>query len=112
MNFFGPLPDKFTEIVDEERATMAMQLKGYVESMSSAQRKPFARAEDAVLTKETRQFLCRIMKLDPRDRPTANQLLGDEWFDGIQVATLLTTMAVPASMWLKITQVILPEYVP
>ncbi|KAG5288876.1 hypothetical protein I7I50_01387 [Histoplasma capsulatum G186AR] len=83
MNFFGPLPDKFTEIADEERATMAMQLKGYVESMSSAQRKPFARAEDAVLTKETREFLCRIMKLDPRDRPTANQLLEDEWFDGI-----------------------------
>lgn len=71
------------EIADEERAAMAMQLNHLVKSMSSAQRKPFARAEDDVLSVETREFLCRIMKLDPRDRPTANQLLEDEWFDGI-----------------------------
>lgn len=43
--------------------------------------KPFARAVDDVLTHEHRRFLGRIMKLDPRDRPTAKELLQDEWFE-------------------------------
>jgi serine/threonine protein kinase len=32
------------------------------------------------ITKEGRDFICRIMKLDPRDRPSARELLQDEWF--------------------------------
>ncbi|EEP78590.1 predicted protein [Uncinocarpus reesii 1704] len=82
INLFGPLPKKFAEIADEERADMAMQLNDYVERMSSKQRKPFALAEDARLSGENREFICKIMKLDPRDRPTAEELLKDKWFNG------------------------------
>ncbi|EZF20226.1 hypothetical protein H112_05261 [Trichophyton rubrum D6] len=54
---------------------MATQLIYYVENLSSERRKPFAQAEDETeLSNEIRGFLCRIMKLDPRDRPTAIQL--------------------------------------
>ncbi|OAX85324.1 hypothetical protein ACJ72_00289 [Emergomyces africanus] len=56
VNFFGPFPAKFNE-------------------------KPFAQAEDDVLSVEIRTFLCSILKLDPRDRPTASELLDNEWFN-------------------------------
>ena len=35
---------------------------------------------ETVLYKEDRTFICKIMKLDSRDRPTAQELLQDEWF--------------------------------
>jgi casein kinase II subunit alpha len=44
-------------------------------------RKPFRLAEGEELTVEDRTFLCKIMKLDPRGRPMARELLEDEWFD-------------------------------
>jgi casein kinase II subunit alpha len=41
--------------------------------------KPFAKAEDKELAEEDRTFICKIMKLDPRDKPTARELLQDPW---------------------------------
>jgi casein kinase II subunit alpha len=32
------------------------------------------------MTGEDRQFVARILKMDPRERPTARELLKDEWF--------------------------------
>ncbi|KAK2808717.1 hypothetical protein FQN50_004388 [Emmonsiellopsis sp. PD_5] len=82
VNFFGPFPGKFNELVpDEERQGMVAKLNDYFQSLGPGVRKPFAQAEDAVLSVETRSFLCRILKLDPRDRPTASELLEDEWFN-------------------------------
>lgn len=40
--------------------------------------KPFMAAQD--ITDGDKKFLSRVMKLDPRDRPTAGELLNDEWF--------------------------------
>lgn len=45
--------------------------------------KPFAQAVDKELSKEDRAFICRIMKLDPRERPTARELLEVPWLQGI-----------------------------
>ena len=42
-------------------------------------RTPFSRASSAEIEKEDRDFICKIMKLDPRDRPSAKELLQDEW---------------------------------
>ena len=42
---------------------------------------PFARISEREVSKEDKKFILRIMKLDPRDRPSAQQLLDDEWFD-------------------------------
>ncbi|KAL9102619.1 MAG: hypothetical protein Q9163_002263 [Psora crenata] len=41
---------------------------------------PFSVSEDEELLKEDRDFIMRMMKLDPRDRPTAKDLLQDGWF--------------------------------
>jgi hypothetical protein len=81
-NFLGPFPEKFKEIAAEEKAGMAMQLNAYVENLESKDRKPFALAADSELSAKDRKFICKIMRLDPRDRPMANELLGDEWFNG------------------------------
>lgn len=42
--------------------------------------KPFANASKEEISAEDKEFILKIMKLDPRDRPSAKQLLGDEWF--------------------------------
>ena len=36
---------------------------------------------DEELSQKDKDFLLGIMKLDPRDRPTAKELLQDEWFE-------------------------------
>jgi serine/threonine protein kinase len=46
-------------------------------------RKPFSQVEDKEITPEDRAFLCDIMQMDHRDRPTAKALLKHDWFDGL-----------------------------
>ncbi|RMZ78548.1 hypothetical protein DV737_g3824, partial [Chaetothyriales sp. CBS 132003] len=43
--------------------------------------KPFYLVTGREIPPADRDFVLKIMKLDPRDRPTAEQLLEDEWFD-------------------------------
>ena len=43
-------------------------------------RKCFHLSTDKELSEEDKIFICKIMKLDPRDRPTVKKLLHDEWF--------------------------------
>lgn len=59
------------------------------------QRKPFQRISRTEIRHRDRDFICKIMKLDPRDRPTVQELLEDEWFqevdeDGGPVRVLTT----------------------
>ncbi|KAG4444420.1 hypothetical protein IFR05_000011 [Cadophora sp. M221] len=42
--------------------------------------KPFRQVTRREIPPADRDFILKIMKLDYRDRPTANQLLEDEWF--------------------------------
>lgn len=42
--------------------------------------KPFEYITDREITNEDKAFILKLMKLDPRDRPTAKELLHDEWF--------------------------------
>jgi serine/threonine protein kinase len=41
---------------------------------------PFALKDSKEVSDADKAFLLRIMKLDPRDRPTAQELLQDQWF--------------------------------
>ena len=43
--------------------------------------KPFTLASQKEISKEDKEFILKVMKLDPRDRLTAKELLTDEWFD-------------------------------
>ena len=65
--------------MDQERqelvaATIDLINKEYLEL-------PFERSTDPYLTEADKMILLKNMKLDPRDRPTASELLEDEWFD-------------------------------
>ncbi|KAK3899873.1 kinase-like domain-containing protein [Staphylotrichum tortipilum] len=42
--------------------------------------KPFACAGPGEIPPADREFVLKVMKLDPRDRPTTEELLGDGWF--------------------------------
>lgn len=44
------------------------------------ERKHFARTGPPEIAVEDRDFILRVMKLDPRERPGARELLQDEWF--------------------------------
>ena len=48
--------------------------------MKAENRKPFQFLTDEEITIEDKKVLLKVMKLDPRDRPTAKELLRDEWF--------------------------------
>lgn len=43
----------------------------------------FRRISQEEIVKEDNDFICKIMKLDPRDRPLAKELLSDEWFHDV-----------------------------
>lgn len=40
----------------------------------------FSRVVEREVIKEDKEFILKIMKMDWRDRPTAKELLADEWF--------------------------------
>ena len=75
--FFGPYPLTYQEFASESALTL---LADVMESVPQTARKPFHMLRDKELTVEDKAFLLKIMKLDPRDRPTAGQLRRDEWF--------------------------------
>lgn len=43
---------------------------------------PFSRVTEREVMEEDKEFILKIMKMDWRDRPTARELLKDEWFYG------------------------------
>ncbi|KAH8157517.1 hypothetical protein CIB48_g10732 [Xylaria polymorpha] len=78
-SIFGPFPHSYIDIADEERQGILAVINNYINE--NGLRKPFSMAEDPELTVEDRNFICKIMRMDPRDRPTAKQLLEDPWFN-------------------------------
>ena len=75
--FFGPFPLSYKEIADDE--TLAI-LTHIMHCVPREKMKPFERITEREVSKEDKAFVLKIMKLDPRDRPTAKELLQDEWF--------------------------------
>ncbi|KAE9972306.1 hypothetical protein EG328_005085 [Venturia inaequalis] len=82
--YFGPFRPKFAELFEgggaEEELTAVIQ---YVfDNVPVSERRPFSQVRACEVSREDREFVCKIMKLDPRDRPTAKELLQDKWFEG------------------------------
>ncbi|KJX94470.1 hypothetical protein TI39_contig4189g00010 [Zymoseptoria brevis] len=77
--YFGPFPLSYEMWLDKEQQQVLAAVHIHIEEQDM--RKPFLQAEDEEMTLEDRDFLCGIMKLDPRDRPTAQELLKSDWFD-------------------------------
>lgn len=72
---FGPFPDSYLDLADEN----ALAAIGLLNQMGPPA-KPFQKIARREVPPADRDFILKIMKLDPRDRPTAEQLLQDEWF--------------------------------
>ncbi|OBT75111.1 hypothetical protein VF21_05498 [Pseudogymnoascus sp. 05NY08] len=81
--FFGPYPLSYKDLANLETQNVLAYVMNTVGGATSGRdmRKPFYLIREAEILKEDRTFLGRMMRLDPRDRPTATELLGDEWFD-------------------------------
>ncbi len=78
ISIFEPVPLSYDKIADGERLGILIAIINLVNEHNL--QKPFHLSADKELSKEDRVFICKIMKLDPRDRPTAKELLQDEWF--------------------------------
>ncbi|TLD07334.1 hypothetical protein PgNI_10326 [Pyricularia grisea] len=74
-NSFGPFPPKIVDIIDEDTFKII-----YFITTQGPPQKPLDRWSVNEIPVADRNFLKRILKLDPRDRPTAEEILRDEWF--------------------------------
>lgn len=72
------MPLSFQDITDDERLEILAKTIHFINDNNL--KKPFYLSADKELSKEDRTFIYKIMRLDPRDRPTAKELLQDEWF--------------------------------
>jgi serine/threonine protein kinase len=75
--WFGPSPLSYKEIADQDTQEAIL---GIMSVVSLDKLTPFRYLSEREICHADKQFVLKIMKLDPRDRPTANQLLQDEWF--------------------------------
>lgn len=73
---FGPFPYSYTEIADERRLDTLIKVIN-----EAPKERYFKYATLEEISASDKAFVLRIMKLDPRDRPTAGELLQDVWFD-------------------------------
>ncbi|KAG4429474.1 hypothetical protein IFR05_015037 [Cadophora sp. M221] len=80
----GPTPKSYIDLIpreDSDRWSILSSATQYIKE--SQKRRPFKLIEDDCLREDDRVFLLRVMTWDPRDRPTAKELLQDPWFDGV-----------------------------
>lgn len=76
---FGPFNESFKEIADAERLDICAAAIVYIQE--NQKWLPFSLSVDDELARPDRDFIAKMMKLDPRDRPTARELLQDAWFN-------------------------------
>lgn len=81
IQFFGPIPAKMKELADDQRLAIIKEVEDYIEVEEAKLAKPFSQVADPELKEGDKEFILKVMQLDPRDRPTAKELLGDKWFE-------------------------------
>lgn len=73
--FFGPFPESYQDFKDDDTMTIV----NFINAQGPPP-KPFHRVGPREIPPADMDFLLKIMKLDPRERPTAEELLTDAWF--------------------------------
>ncbi|KAF7955674.1 hypothetical protein EAE96_004600 [Botrytis aclada] len=77
-SYLGPFPISFGEIADEgTQNAIVLAMK----AVPREKMKPLRMITQKEIPKVDNVFLQKILKLDPRDRPTAEQILEDEWWE-------------------------------
>lgn len=79
LNYFGPPEVTYLEIADEERLSILTDLMNF--SIETNRRTPFYMVQWPEISEAEKQFLLKIIKFDPKNRPTAPELLQDPWFN-------------------------------
>ncbi|OBT48961.1 hypothetical protein VE00_00642 [Pseudogymnoascus sp. WSF 3629] len=74
---FGPFPESYEQIADQERLAVLVWI---MQNTPPESMRPFHLTTAREICKEDKEFVLKVMKLDPRDRPTAQDLLEDKWF--------------------------------
>ncbi|KAK5629558.1 hypothetical protein RRF57_005273 [Xylaria bambusicola] len=75
--YFGSFPGKVKEIFNDETVRSIIILMHMIPEDKMT---PFKYVTERETAKEDKEFVLRIMHMDWRDRPTAKELLQDEWF--------------------------------
>ena len=75
--WFGPFPPSYKEITDKDNLD---RLVDFMYLVSPKPFKPFQCLGEREISNEDKAFILKVMKLNPRDRPTVTELLQDEWF--------------------------------
>lgn len=75
--YFGPFLPPFIEMGD---GGIAQVIQYLMETIPYDELTPFASVTEGQVAKKDRDFISKIMQLDWRDRPTAKELLEDEWW--------------------------------
>jgi hypothetical protein len=78
---FGPFPESYEQIADQERLAVLVWI---MQNTPSESMKPFRLTTSREICEEDKSFVLKVMKLDPRDRPTASELLKDRWFQELE----------------------------
>ena len=82
--FFGPAFESYSELVGNcTEVRDAINL--LYDMLPMGQRGLFRVISEKEICKEDKTFLWKIMKYDWRERPTAQQLLEDKWFEDGEV---------------------------
>ena len=76
---FGPVPPKYRELI-EGNQEIDMIIQYLFEKVPRSEMKPFSLVSEKEVLGRDKEFICKIMKMDPRERPTAKELLQDDWF--------------------------------
>ena len=73
---FGPFPPKMKEIIASEDVNVILKFL----NDQGPPMKPFERWTKRQIPAADNAFIRRVLKLDPRDRPSVEEILEDEWF--------------------------------
>lgn len=77
--YFGPFPEKFFQLLDDEGAAVLR----YVLGQCGEETQLFAKTDPGTINSEDKEFILYLMKPDPRDRPSATEVLMHPWLNGV-----------------------------
>ena len=79
IRYFGPLPKKFFQLLDDE----GVEVLRYVSNECGGDTGLFSKAGPEKISLEDKDFICYLMRPDPRDRPSSNEALTHPWLKDV-----------------------------
>ncbi|KAL9004711.1 MAG: hypothetical protein Q9188_002486 [Gyalolechia gomerana] len=79
IKYFGPFPEKFFQLLDDEAA----QVLRYISEQCNGTTNMFSQANSETINPEDRDFICYLMRPDPRDRPSSKEALAHPWLKDV-----------------------------